>query len=103
MMSQSKHQTKPPKPTRALPIFWIIGFAVALLFIGVGLYQVYSANAVDTSPGKLGPKLSVNQETIDVGTQVFDKTVRAEFQIRNEGDRALTLDSTTPVKVLEGC
>jgi hypothetical protein len=29
--------------------------------------------------------------------------VRAEFQVKNTGDYALTLDATAPVRALEGC
>jgi hypothetical protein len=54
-------------------------------------------------PGTLGPRLAVNQERVDVGAQPFNKMVRAEFTLTNEGDRPLQLDASSPVRVLEGC
>jgi hypothetical protein len=57
----------------------------------------------DTSPGTLGPRLVVSQERVDLGNQPFNKMARAEFTLTNQGDRPLKLDTSTPIRVLEGC
>jgi hypothetical protein len=72
--------------------------AAVLLIIAVATWFSMSAPA-----GTIGPKLAVNTERIDFGKQPYNNKVRAEFQITNTGDRALTLDASAPVKVVEGC
>ncbi len=82
-----------------LPFIGIMAAAALLLVAGIALL-------VMGSPGegsKTGPRLSVNQDRIDFGRVPLDKTVRAEFQLTNTGDAVLTLDTSTPVQVLEGC
>ena len=86
--------------TSSMPI-WLLGGALALAIIAVGLWVVTS-NA-ESGGGTLGPQLAVNQERIDFGRVPFDKMVRAEFKLENRGDRTLTIDASTPVRVLEGC
>jgi hypothetical protein len=84
---------------------WIVA-GVALLVlsvVAVGVWSLATTETEDMSTAKLGPRLEVAQERIDLGRQPFDKTVHAEFELKNTGDRTLTLDSSSPVRVLEGC
>ena len=76
-----------------------IGAAV-LIIAAISIWFIQNG---DTGEGKIGPRLAVNTERIDLGKQPFDKTVRAEFKITNNGDRTLSLDASTPIRVIEGC
>lgn len=89
------------KPRAKFPLVWLFGGAALLIVIGLGVW-FWSATG-ESGPGTLGPRLSVNTEKLDFGDVKLDKTVRAEFVLTNAGDRTLTLDSSTPVRVVEGC
>lgn len=78
------------------------------MFIGAGVLivaavAIWFAQNAETGDGKIGPQLAVNTERIDLGKQPFDKLVRAEFKITNNGDRTLTLDASSPIRAVEGC
>lgn len=99
----AKHKVKYSKrhEERQIPFFWIsVGF-ILLLVAAVGVWQVWGTT--ETGPGKIGPRLAVDQERIDLGRQPFDKMVSAEFRVTNTGDRTLTLDASSPIRVVEGC
>lgn len=89
----------PKQKQKSFPV-WIFAGALVLILASLGIW--FAQNA-ETGEGKLGPRLSVNTERIDLGRQPFDKMVRAEFKITNTGDRTLTLDASTPIRVVEGC
>lgn len=80
---------------------WIFlaGAIVLLALAGVGIWVLLTPQ----TQGGIGPQLAVNHERIELGKQPFEKMVRAEFVVSNAGDRALTLDASTPVRALEGC
>ena len=100
-MSRKSTNHKPvARPTRA-PLLWLAG-GVLLLVVLAGVWFA-SRPPAESGPGTLGPRLAVSDERLDLGTQPFNKMVRAEFTLTNQGDRPLTLDATTPVRVLEGC
>ncbi len=95
-----RHQDPKLKHKRnSFPIWIFVGAAVLII---AALTLWFTQNA-ETGEGKIGPRLAVNAERIDLGKQPFDKTVRAEFKVTNSGDRTLTLDANTPVRVVEGC
>ena len=102
-MSKSRKKNLALRKQMTIPWFWIVGAAAILLFVVIGLVQIWNKTSNDTSLGKMGPRLAVNQEQLDLGRVPLGKTVRAEFQITNTGDRTLTLDASAPVRVLEGC
>ena len=85
--------------TRALP--FVIGAAV-ILFIGIAAF-VATNQPTPTIQGTVGPRLSIDQEKIDFGTLVFDKTVRAVFNVKNIGDGTLKLDVPKAATLVEGC
>lgn len=76
---------------------WIGAAVVLVLVLAVVMWSqlrpMISGNA----------HLAVNQPDLDLGVQHFGTTIRASFQIRNDGDG--TLDLTVPDRptVLEGC
>lgn len=79
---------------------WLFAGAAVLIVAALALWFLQNN---ESGEGKIGPKLTVNTERIDLGKQPFDKPVRAEFKITNTGDRTLTLDAKTPIRVVEGC
>lgn len=84
-------------------VIGIMAGAILLLLVGIGVWRAASSSSTSGSPGKVGPKLAVNQERVDFGQQPFEKKVRAEFQVKNVGDLPLMLDASRPIKALEGC
>jgi hypothetical protein len=89
----------PQQKEKSFPV-WIFAGAFLLILAAVIFWSVQSG---ETGEGKLGPRLSLNTERIDLGKQPFDKVVRAEFMVTNTGDRSLTLDASPPIRVVEGC
>lgn len=89
-------QTKKGRPLLPLAL---IGGALVLALIAVGLF------VLNGGPGGGGgtPQLTVDRERIDFGKVPFNKTVRAEFKVQNTGDGTLVLESTVPLKLLQGC
>jgi hypothetical protein len=49
------------------------------------------------------PQLQVNTERIELGKQIFNNPVRANFVIKNAGTGTLTLDVPRSATLLEGC
>ncbi len=85
------------------PIWPLIAiFAGAAVILIAGLFFLLSNNG-SSSGAKTGPRLTVDRERIDFGRVPLDKPVRAEFNVTNTGDRPLTLDTSAPVQVLQGC
>ena len=83
----------------SFPVWMFVGAAVLI----VAALAIWFIQNGDSGDGKIGPRLAVNTERIDFGKQPFDKMVRAEFKLTNSGDRTLTLDAKTPIRVVEGC
>ncbi|MBI5878211.1 MAG: DUF1573 domain-containing protein [Chloroflexi bacterium] len=77
----------------------LIGGAVMLALLAVGLVVLNSGSG----GGGGTPQLSVDRERIDFGKVPFNKMVRAEFKVQNTGDGTLVLDSSAPIKILQGC
>lgn len=83
-----------------IPAWVFLVLAVVLLgAAALGIWMLLSPQA----QGGTGPALAVNLERLELGKHPFEQIVRAEFQIKNVGDRALTLDASAPVRALEGC
>jgi hypothetical protein len=101
-MTHKKARRQAAGSRRSLLPIALIGGALVLAVIAIGI-GIMSADAGASGGGGRGPQLAVNQEKIDFGNLPFDKTVRAEFKVENTGDRNLTLDVSTPIRVVEGC
>lgn len=86
-----------------LTLVALVAGAILLLLVGIGIWRVVSTSNPGAASATGGPQLAVDQERVDLGRQPFDKRVRAEFQVKNVGDRPLTLDASRPIKALEGC
>ncbi len=90
----------PKRKQGSFPLALIFVAAGVLIAAGIALWFVQNG---EFGAGQIGPRLAVHTERIDFGKVPFDKMVRAEFKVTNTGDRALTLDSSAPVRVVEGC
>ncbi len=101
-MARRKNGQTPERPVReGFPLIWIFAAAAVLLVAGVVAW-VATSNG-DSGTGRIGPRVSVDQDQIDFGRVPFNKMVRAEFKITNIGDQPLTLDASAPVQALKGC
>ena len=76
---------------------------VGAVVLIVTAFAIWFTQNAETGSKLIGPRLAVSTERIDFGKQPYDKIVRAEFKITNTGDRTLTLDASTPLRVVEGC
>ncbi len=95
-----KGATQPQKS--ALPLYLIAG-ALVLIIIGVFVLVRGSsapAKAIEV-PGK--PKLTVDQDKVDLGRVPLGKTVRVSFELSNAGDKPLDLKGIPQVEVKKGC
>jgi hypothetical protein len=84
-------------------VLFLLGGVLLIIAAVAGLFFVFTGRPQATGGAGVGPRLQVDTERIDFGTQPFDKMVTASFQIQNVGDQVLTLDASAPVQVLEGC
>lgn len=69
--------------------------AAILAFVWFALAPNQNANGT--------PQLQVNTERLDLGKQIFNKTVRASFTVKNVGTGTLTLNVPRSATLLEGC
>ena len=93
-MSKSKSKTN------GIPSWvFLVGAVVLLGAAAIGVWVLLSPQ----NQGGVGPQAAISHERIELGKQPFEQKVRAEFQVKNVGDRTLTLDASAPVRALEGC
>ena len=95
MSSKSKRGAQ--NKSSSLALFGIIGTALVLLVAGLALFLSNQGSA-----GK-APRLTLDRERIDFGKVPLDKPVKAVFTVTNTGGGNLSLDTSTPVKVVQGC
>ncbi len=77
---------------------------VGILALAGALLIAYGALAGSPDiQGKNGPRLAVDQDSIDIGDQHFDTTVRATVTLTNKGDGTLKLDVPKLATAVEGC
>lgn len=81
---------------KAIPL--TLGAIVVLFLVFVALTTVNQA-----TQGTLGARLQVDREKLDLGAQVFDQPVRAQFHVKNAGDSTLKLTVPRVVNALQGC
>lgn len=97
-MARSKRTTKNNLNSN----LFLIGGVILLAAAALGVFALMNSGS-SSGNGSNGPRLTVDQDRIDLGKQPMNKMVRAEFQIKNAGEQVLQLDASTPVKALEGC
>jgi hypothetical protein len=83
----------------SFPPFLLIGGIVLVAIAVAALVWV------GLSPNRGGgtPQLQISAERLDLGKQVFDRNVRASFEITNTGTGTLTLQAPRVATALEGC
>ena len=96
------NKKKGRQSARGIPswLFLAVG-ALLIVVAAVGIWAILQTPS-QTGNG-IGPQLAVSQERIDLGKQPFNQMVQARFQVKNTGDRVLTLDASDPVQALQGC
>ena len=106
MTKMDKNGTQKPTRRRGAT-WWPLVVAMAGLLIlatavwwGVGRGVSQSSNSV---PQADGPRLAVDRDSIDLGTQPFERRVSAVFQVTNIGNSALNMLGEPSVELVEGC
>jgi hypothetical protein len=101
-MSRKQRQAHNPstRASRSFPPLLLIG-GIALIAVAI-LALVWIALSPNRSAGGT-PQLQVSAERLDLGKQIFDRPVRASFEIQNAGSGTLTLQVPRVPTVLEGC
>ena len=98
-MAKTKKQFE---PRRKIPAWLFLVAGVVL--IGAAAFGIWVVMQTPARTGSgIGPQLAVSQERIELGKVPFNQMVQAQFQIKNTGDQALTLDASDPVRAIEGC
>lgn len=85
----------------AIPLITVA--IIAMLAIGYSVYTRVSKPARPANAGAAGPRVQVDREQIDLGKQIFDRPVRAAFNVKNAGDDTLNLAAPRIVTALQGC
>ena len=83
-----------------IPLAVVFLVAVFVLFVGLTTLTQTSGQIIQ---GATGPRAQVDRENLDLGTQPFDKTVRAAFTVKNVGDGTLKLDVPKVATLVDGC
>lgn len=99
MAKRSKRAVSPG----GLSPLWLLVVSVLLVAAAVGLWLSNSAGRANPVTQGAPPRLAVDRDRIDLGVQPFESPVRAEFKLTNAGDQTLTLNTSTPVRAVEGC
>ncbi len=94
----SRDSRKSPPGTR-LPALLIAAGAVLLLIAGFAALR----NLAAPSAVRDAPKLSVDQDEVDLGDVQLGQTVEVSFDLTNTGDRTLQFTEKPYVEVVEGC
>ena len=86
------------------PILLVAGLGLLLLGGGVwwGLGRGSGAPASFT-PQAETPRLAVDRESIDLGSQPVNRQVSAVFQVKNVGSQTLRIQGEPTVELVEGC
>jgi len=102
------HIKRKNEPSATSPWPFIVMGVGAVLIIVVGFLAwrggtsgTKSASATPQVTGS--PKLSVDRDSIDFGKVPLDQTVRAEFKLKNIGDRPLRILGEPRVELVKGC
>ncbi|MBC8253499.1 MAG: hypothetical protein H8E35_05665 [Ardenticatenia bacterium] len=90
------------KPTWLVLVLLGVGLLLLGGGIGWGLNESFG-QAPSFTPQANGPRLTVDQDTIDLGVQPLDRYVSATFQVKNVGDATLRIQEEPYVELVEGC
>ena len=97
----------PGLATRIRRLLGLLGLLILL-----GLVAACSATTAASGPNVTpaprvdgytgGPRLALDNQSIDYGSVPYNKEVKANFQVKNVGDRRLTVKKVD-VKAVQGC
>jgi hypothetical protein len=95
----------PLRQLRRLFLKYHVGLAlVALLAIGLAACSTgpsaEPAPKVDSYQG--GPRLALDNKSLDFGNVAYNQEVKATFNLKNVGDQPLRIEKVD-IKTLEGC
>ena len=96
-----KRQELRQKLLKIIPLALLAILAVA----GIG-YSVYTRTVKPSRPPNakiIGPRLQLDQESLDLGKRTLNVAIRAAFNVKNVGDDTLNLGVPQAVTALEGC
>ena len=107
-MANSKKASKKTARTgsntgRLIPVLVIAG---GILLVAAAYFAIRSSNGPqsDFVPQVTGaPAISVQPEQIDMGDVALGTPVRADFVIKNLGDKPLKFSETPYIELVEGC
>jgi len=107
----SKHNRSRQRQKRGSAIF--IKRNLALIITGLGVLVIAITGLLlltnKRAPGSYqpeytgGPRIEVSQDMYDYGYVKLDTPVTTEVEIRNVGDKPLTIARLPQVQVLQGC
>ncbi len=102
-MAKSGNANKPAGSPNVL--LWALLLGVVLLGVGMLLWLSSRSGGESSAPPIVAgaPRVTVDQTTINHGTQKFGAPVESVFRVRNVGDQPLTILGEPRVEVVEGC
>jgi hypothetical protein len=83
-----------------LVILSLVGFALVACASAASGPKIEPGKAVGSYSG--GPRLALGQRSVDYGKVEFNQQVKASFDVKNVGDRPLTIRKVD-VETVEGC
>jgi len=98
---KNEQAAKSPWPFVVMGVGAVLIIVVGFLAWRGGTSGTKSASATPQVTGS--PKLSVDRDSIDFGKVPLDQTVRAEFKLKNVGDRPLRILGEPRVELVKGC
>ncbi len=85
---------------RVVGLLLLVAAGLLLVACATSGPRVEKAEPVGRFAG--GPRLAFDQSVVDYGNVAFGQEVRATYQMKNVGDRPLTIKKVD-VKTVEGC
>lgn len=89
-----------PKKKRNTFSLLVIG---GILLISIAVLSLVWITLTPNRGDAGAPQFQVSAERLDLGKQLFDRSVRASFTITNAGTGTLTLNVPRVATALEGC
>lgn len=99
--SKGNRNHHPSVQRKGIPSNWL--FLGSLTLIAIAILVLVWFALIPNRPSGGTPQLGVSTDRLDLGKQIFGKTVHASFQVKNTGTGTLTLSVPRSPTVLEGC
>ncbi|MCO6453510.1 MAG: DUF1573 domain-containing protein [Caldilineales bacterium] len=77
--------------------------AVGVLLLAVVAFLLIGQNQPNGSVNAKGPRLEVDQTSVDYGQVKLNTPIETVFTLRNTGDAPLVIEKTPQVELIEGC